>query len=144
MTEVCHYMLPLWEENTTPFLNAVQYSAHYQVGEKGLGQGQSITVPQSFKKRMEYYFKVLILVFILTLIIYNINDCVCTLDSMQSFSSIVYRGALGEARLRNKRGILELAGAIRCTTGRSPFAYLRYGCYCGLGGRGWPKDRVDW
>ncbi|KFQ41193.1 Group 10 secretory phospholipase A2, partial [Mesitornis unicolor] len=42
------------------------------------------------------------------------------------------------------RGILELAGAIRCTTGRSPFAYLRYGCYCGLGGRGWPKDRVDW
>uniref|UniRef100_A0A8B9ELT8 Phospholipase A2 n=1 Tax=Anser cygnoides TaxID=8845 RepID=A0A8B9ELT8_ANSCY len=56
----------------------------------------------------------------------------------------VYRGALGEAHLRNRRGILELAGAIRCTTGRSPFAYLRYGCYCGLGGRGWPKDRVDW
>ncbi|KAM4657138.1 group 10 secretory phospholipase A2 isoform 1-T4 [Amazona ochrocephala] len=56
----------------------------------------------------------------------------------------VYKGSLGEARLRNRRGILELAGAIRCTTGRSPFAYLRYGCYCGLGGRGWPKDRVDW
>ncbi|NXD69900.1 PA2V Phospholipase, partial [Eolophus roseicapillus] len=53
-------------------------------------------------------------------------------------------GTLGEARFRNRRGILELAGAIRCTTGRSPFAYLRYGCYCGLGGRGWPKDRVDW
>uniref|UniRef100_A0A8C3R6D1 Phospholipase A2 n=1 Tax=Cyanoderma ruficeps TaxID=181631 RepID=A0A8C3R6D1_9PASS len=56
----------------------------------------------------------------------------------------VYKGAFGEARLRNRRGILELAGAIRCTTGRSPFAYLRYGCYCGLGGKGWPKDRVDW
>ncbi|CAM9520710.1 unnamed protein product [Bubo scandiacus] len=50
----------------------------------------------------------------------------------------------GEARFRNRRGVIELAGAIRCTTGRSPFAYLRYGCYCGLGGRGWPKDRVDW
>uniref|UniRef100_A0A8C3KQ29 Phospholipase A2 n=1 Tax=Calidris pygmaea TaxID=425635 RepID=A0A8C3KQ29_9CHAR len=50
----------------------------------------------------------------------------------------------GEPHFRNRRGILELAGAIKCTTGRSPFAYLRYGCYCGLGGRGWPKDRVDW
>uniref|UniRef100_A0A8B9MP00 Phospholipase A2 n=4 Tax=Accipitrinae TaxID=8955 RepID=A0A8B9MP00_9AVES len=55
-----------------------------------------------------------------------------------------YKGTFGEAHFRNRRGILELAGAIRCTTGRSPFAYLRYGCYCGLGGRGWPKDRVDW
>ncbi|NXD30279.1 PA2V Phospholipase, partial [Spelaeornis formosus] len=61
-----------------------------------------------------------------------------------SFPLTVYKGSFGEARLRNRRGILELAGAIRCTTGRSPFAYLRYGCYCGLGGKGWPKDRVDW
>ncbi|NWS28162.1 PA2V Phospholipase, partial [Polioptila caerulea] len=53
-------------------------------------------------------------------------------------------GTFGETHLRTRRGILELAGAIRCTTGRSPFAYLRYGCYCGLGGKGWPKDRVDW
>ncbi|KAF2981696.1 hypothetical protein EK904_015078, partial [Melospiza melodia maxima] len=49
-----------------------------------------------------------------------------------------------EGRVRSRRGILELAGAIRCSTGRSPFAYLRYGCYCGLGGKGWPMDRVDW
>ncbi|NXE81152.1 PA2V Phospholipase, partial [Cochlearius cochlearius] len=53
-------------------------------------------------------------------------------------------GTFGEAHFRTRRGIIELAGAIRCTTGRSPFAYLRYGCYCGLGGKGWPKDRVDW
>ncbi|XP_009323089.1 PREDICTED: group 10 secretory phospholipase A2 [Pygoscelis adeliae] len=59
-------------------------------------------------------------------------------------SYFLYKGTFGEAHFRNRRGILELAGAIRCTTGRSPFAYLRYGCYCGLGGRGWPKDRVDW
>ncbi|XP_010154523.1 PREDICTED: group 10 secretory phospholipase A2-like [Eurypyga helias] len=57
---------------------------------------------------------------------------------------LVHNSTSGEAHVRNRRGILELAGAIRCTTGRSPFAYLRYGCYCGLGGRGWPKDRVDW
>ncbi|XP_008936365.1 PREDICTED: group 10 secretory phospholipase A2-like [Merops nubicus] len=62
----------------------------------------------------------------------------------KNFSSAVCKGTSGEAHFRNRRGILELAGAIRCTTGRSPFAYLRYGCYCGLGGKGWPKDRVDW
>ncbi|XP_065268901.1 group 10 secretory phospholipase A2 [Emys orbicularis] len=54
------------------------------------------------------------------------------------------KGALGKTHSRNRRGILELAGAIKCSTGRSPFAYLRYGCYCGLGGHGWPKDKVDW
>ncbi|KFO57706.1 Group 10 secretory phospholipase A2, partial [Corvus brachyrhynchos] len=42
------------------------------------------------------------------------------------------------------RGIVELAGAISCGTGRSPLAYIGYGCYCGLGGRGWPKDKTDW
>ncbi|KAL9835387.1 group 10 secretory phospholipase A2 [Geothlypis trichas] len=56
----------------------------------------------------------------------------------------VSKGAAGEGRARSRRGILELAGAIRCSTGRSPFAFLRYGCYCGLGGKGWPMDRVDW
>uniref|UniRef100_A0A8C4Y6W8 Phospholipase A2 n=1 Tax=Gopherus evgoodei TaxID=1825980 RepID=A0A8C4Y6W8_9SAUR len=53
-------------------------------------------------------------------------------------------GALGKTHSRNRRGILELAGAITCSTGRTPFAYLRYGCYCGLGGQGWPRDKVDW
>ncbi|NXE16138.1 PA2GX phospholipase, partial [Lophotis ruficrista] len=42
------------------------------------------------------------------------------------------------------RGIIELAGAISCGTGRSPLAYIGYGCYCGLGGQGWPKDKTDW
>uniref|UniRef100_A0A8C8R5X0 Phospholipase A2 n=1 Tax=Pelusios castaneus TaxID=367368 RepID=A0A8C8R5X0_9SAUR len=41
-------------------------------------------------------------------------------------------------------GILELAGTIKCSTGRTPLAYLDYGCYCGLGGQGWPRDKVDW
>lgn len=45
---------------------------------------------------------------------------------------------------RTKRGLLELAGAIKCSTGRSALAYMVYGCYCGLGGQGWPKDRADW
>ncbi|XP_050824868.1 phospholipase A2-like isoform X1 [Gopherus flavomarginatus] len=55
-----------------------------------------------------------------------------------------FKGALGKTHSRNRRGILELAGAITCSTGRTPFAYLRYGCYCGLGGQGWPRDKVDW
>ncbi|XP_061606381.1 group 10 secretory phospholipase A2 isoform X1 [Phyllopteryx taeniolatus] len=45
---------------------------------------------------------------------------------------------------RSKRGLLELAGIIRCSTGRSALAYVSYGCYCGLGGHGWPRDRADW
>uniref|UniRef100_A0A8C6X3I7 phospholipase A2 n=1 Tax=Naja naja TaxID=35670 RepID=A0A8C6X3I7_NAJNA len=51
---------------------------------------------------------------------------------------------LGKAPSRPRRGILQLAGMIQCTTGRTPLAYIRYGCYCGLGGFGWPKDQVDW
>ncbi|XP_030192972.1 group 10 secretory phospholipase A2 isoform X2 [Gadus morhua] len=46
--------------------------------------------------------------------------------------------------LRPKRGLLELAGAIECSTGRFPLAYMMYGCYCGLGGQGWPRDKTDW
>ncbi|XP_056262841.1 group 10 secretory phospholipase A2 [Pseudoliparis swirei] len=45
---------------------------------------------------------------------------------------------------RTKRGLLELAGVIKCSTGKSAFAYMMYGCYCGLGGQGWPRDRTDW
>ncbi|XP_013879247.1 group 10 secretory phospholipase A2 [Austrofundulus limnaeus] len=45
---------------------------------------------------------------------------------------------------REKRGLLELAGAIKCSTGRSALSYLSYGCYCGLGGQGWPRDLTDW
>uniref|UniRef100_A0A3Q3RAS7 Phospholipase A2 n=1 Tax=Monopterus albus TaxID=43700 RepID=A0A3Q3RAS7_MONAL len=44
---------------------------------------------------------------------------------------------------RTKRGLIELAGAIKCSTGRSALAYMMYGCYCGLGGQGWPRDRAD-
>ncbi|XP_042294284.1 group 10 secretory phospholipase A2 [Sceloporus undulatus] len=53
-------------------------------------------------------------------------------------------GAFGDAPRRSRRGVLQLAGAIFCATGRTPLAYLRYGCYCGLGGSGWPRDKVDW
>ncbi|XP_020791004.1 group 10 secretory phospholipase A2 isoform X1 [Boleophthalmus pectinirostris] len=45
---------------------------------------------------------------------------------------------------RSKRGLLELAGAIKCSTGRSALSYMMYGCYCGLGGNGWPRDEADW
>ncbi|XP_021254479.1 group 10 secretory phospholipase A2-like [Numida meleagris] len=56
----------------------------------------------------------------------------------------VWKGALGKSHSLHTRGIIELAGAISCGTGRSPLAYIGYGCYCGLGGRGWPKDKTDW
>ncbi|XP_075687455.1 group 10 secretory phospholipase A2 [Rhinoderma darwinii] len=49
----------------------------------------------------------------------------------------------GGSRIQ-KRGILELAGTIHCGTGRSSMFYIGYGCYCGIGGHGKPKDKTDW
>ncbi|XP_023670857.1 phospholipase A2-like [Paramormyrops kingsleyae] len=45
---------------------------------------------------------------------------------------------------RSRRGLLELDGIVKCGTGRSSLAYIMYGCYCGLGGQGWPRDKADW
>ncbi|XP_060883010.1 group 10 secretory phospholipase A2 [Labrus mixtus] len=45
---------------------------------------------------------------------------------------------------RTRRGLHELAGVIQCSTGGNALNYMMYGCYCGLGGEGWPKDKADW
>ncbi|XP_077591022.1 phospholipase A2-like [Stigmatopora nigra] len=58
--------------------------------------------------------------------------------------AVVWTSVMGVSPQRSKRGVLELAGMIQCSTGKSPLAYLSYGCYCGLGGQGWPRDRTDW
>ncbi|KAG7459946.1 hypothetical protein MATL_G00216030 [Megalops atlanticus] len=58
--------------------------------------------------------------------------------------SVRVASSTSERSQRSKRGLLELAGAIKCSTGRSALAYMMYGCYCGLGGQGWPRDRADW
>ncbi|XP_040843650.1 group IID secretory phospholipase A2 [Ochotona curzoniae] len=42
-------------------------------------------------------------------------------------------------------GILDLNKMVRQMTGKIPFlSYWPYGCYCGLRGRGQPKDATDW
>nr|XP_020640591.1 group 10 secretory phospholipase A2-like isoform X1 [Pogona vitticeps] len=56
----------------------------------------------------------------------------------------IWNGVLGRNHSLHKRGLLELSGAIKCGTRRFPLMYLGYGCYCGPGGRGWPKDETDW
>ncbi|XP_054303325.2 uncharacterized protein LOC129011937 [Pongo pygmaeus] len=43
-----------------------------------------------------------------------------------------------------RRGILELAGTVGCVGPRTPIAYLKYGCFCSLGGHGQPRDAIDW
>ncbi|KAG7316935.1 hypothetical protein KOW79_019233 [Hemibagrus wyckioides] len=58
--------------------------------------------------------------------------------------SVSMASLVAQRSVRSKRGLLELASIIKCSTGRSALSYLMYGCYCGLGGKGWPRDRADW
>ncbi|XP_058142215.1 group 10 secretory phospholipase A2 [Dasypus novemcinctus] len=44
----------------------------------------------------------------------------------------------------HRRGLVELAGTLQCAGSRSALAYMSYGCYCGLGGQGQPRDSTDW
>uniref|UniRef100_A0A8C5QAG3 Phospholipase A2 n=1 Tax=Leptobrachium leishanense TaxID=445787 RepID=A0A8C5QAG3_9ANUR len=40
--------------------------------------------------------------------------------------------------------LLDFGKMIKYVTGKNPLNYLLYGCYCGLGGFGHPKDKTDW
>ncbi|XP_041062853.1 group 10 secretory phospholipase A2 [Carcharodon carcharias] len=55
----------------------------------------------------------------------------------------VHVTAMKEHRRRQARSVFELVGMIQCSTDRS-VSYLMYGCYCGIGGKGWPRDGTDW
>ncbi|GBN20154.1 hypothetical protein AVEN_133530-1 [Araneus ventricosus] len=39
--------------------------------------------------------------------------------------------------------VLDLSNMLSVTTSRSPFDFLNYGNWCGLGGSGYPLDSID-
>lgn len=43
----------------------------------------------------------------------------------------------------SKRDAISFGALIYRATGRSPMDYNGYGCYCGLGGKGRPVDKLD-
>ncbi|XP_028902382.1 phospholipase A2-like [Ornithorhynchus anatinus] len=50
----------------------------------------------------------------------------------------------GDGKSRPQRSLIELVEAVQCSTKVSVLEYTDYGCYCGLGGSGWPQDKTDW
>jgi len=42
-----------------------------------------------------------------------------------------------------KRSSVQFGVMILCKVGRNPFEYNGYGCYCGIGGKGQPVDKID-
>ncbi|XP_070537142.1 acidic phospholipase A2-like [Ptychodera flava] len=48
-----------------------------------------------------------------------------------------------EAEEFGVQSLIDFKRMINCATGRSSLYYIKYGCYCGLGGRGKPVDATD-
>ena len=43
----------------------------------------------------------------------------------------------------SKKDLISFGKLVEKATGRSALDYIRYGCYCGFGGRGIPVDKLD-
>ncbi|KAK2565083.1 Phospholipase A2 A2-actitoxin-Cgg2a [Acropora cervicornis] len=43
----------------------------------------------------------------------------------------------------SSRSLIQFGLMIACHVGRNPLEYVGYGCYCGIGGEGVPKDQTD-
>ena len=60
------------------------------------------------------------------------------------FFSLIFYTENEDAPMKfTRRGVTEFGLMVICHVGRSPHEYLGYGCWCGLGGKGVPKDDTD-
>ncbi|KAL9984943.1 hypothetical protein ACROYT_G007290 [Oculina patagonica] len=81
--------------------------------------------------------KRLIRVLVLTILIYAFVESIEVDNGKEEISSG------GRNFVSTKRGVLKFGVMIYCATGRNPFDYIGYGCWCGFGGKGTPVDNVD-
>ncbi|XP_071478262.1 acidic phospholipase A2 2-like [Diadema antillarum] len=51
--------------------------------------------------------------------------------------------ALRDMGKRKRRALGQFGSMITCATGRSPWDFYGYGCWCGFGGQGQPVDPLD-
>ena len=58
-------------------------------------------------------------------------------------SGIFQREAEEEDIELGRRNAAQLASMVRYTTGTNPIKYLKYGCWCGIGGKGKTVDELD-
>ncbi|KAL9984688.1 hypothetical protein ACROYT_G007014 [Oculina patagonica] len=88
--------------------------------------------------------KCLITLFVCLVITCQLSIAASNHDSLKSHGRIPASQEIRDSPIvSNTRSVLDFGLLIICGTGRNPFDYNGYGCFCGIGGHGTPVDDTD-